>query len=219
MTEQRGAAVPAFHQESGEGPLFLADISGYSAFLRAVTTAHADDAFAGGAVPEAYRMMSSLLGGIVESITPPFTLSKIEGDAVFAFAHLDTEFPRGPAVLDCIHRCYADFRTRLAQAGDVWTCTCEACSRADNLDLKFILHAGRFVVHEIAGSRELSGPEVVMAHRLLKNRAAEAVRQRAYALLTEAAVSLLEVPTEGAVQVTDADDDHPTTEVFVYRLG
>ena len=134
-----------FKQATGEGPLLLADISGYTSFLQDVATAHRDDAFADGAVPEAYRMMSSLLDGIVTSLVPPFTLSKLEGDAVFAFARIGPDVPRGATALDPIRACYAAFRSRLEQVGDLWTCTCAACSRANALDLKFILHAGRFV--------------------------------------------------------------------------
>ena len=41
--------------------------------------------------------------------------------------------------------CYAEFSSRRAQAGAIWTRTCDACARASGLDLKFILHAGRYV--------------------------------------------------------------------------
>jgi len=134
-----------FKIETAEGPLLLADIGGYTAFLQAVAEAHRDDAFADGAVPEAYRLMSSLLDGIVGCIVPPFTLSKIEGDAVFVFA-AGAEVPRGAALLDTIRACYADFHARLADVGKIWTCTCTACLRATGLDLKFVLHAGRHVL-------------------------------------------------------------------------
>ena len=59
------------------GPLVLADISGYTAFLQSVATAHADDAFADGAIPEAYGILTRLLDGIVTGLVPPFTLSKL----------------------------------------------------------------------------------------------------------------------------------------------
>ena len=207
-----------FEQSAGEGPLLLADISGYTSFLQAVATAHQDDAFADGAVPEAYRMMSSLLDGIVTSIVPPFTLSKLEGDAVFAFARIGPDVPRGDAVLDFVRRCHADFGARLAQVGEIWTCSCHACSRANTLDLKFILHAGRFVEQEIAGSRELSGPEVVMAHRLLKNHGAEAVGHGSYALLSAAAVSQLDVPIDTAVPATETYEHYQPIDVFVFDM-
>ncbi len=61
------------------GPLLLADIGGYTSFLQSVAVAHQDDAFAGGKVPDAYALVSSLLDGIVGQIVPPFTLSKLEG--------------------------------------------------------------------------------------------------------------------------------------------
>ena len=69
-----------------DGPLILADIGGYTSFLRIVQVAHADDAFADGNVPDAYAFVSSLLDGIVGQLVPPFTLAKLEGDAVFAYS-------------------------------------------------------------------------------------------------------------------------------------
>lgn len=198
--------------------MLLADISGYTSFLQAVATAHQDDAFAGGAVPEAYRLMSSLLDGIVTSLVPPFTLSKLEGDAVFAFARIGPDVPRGGAVLDCLRRCYADFRASLAQVGELWTCNCDACFRANTLDLKFILHSGRYVELEIAGSRELSGPEVVMAHRLLKNHGGDVLGGGAYALLTGAAVAQLDVPVETAVSTTETYEHYQPIQVFFIGL-
>jgi hypothetical protein len=203
---------------AADGPLLLADVSGYTSFLQAVADAHRDDAFADGAVPEAYALMASLLDGIVGRIVPPFTLSKLEGDAVFAFAAAGAEVPHGEALLECIRSCYGDFRSRLGQAGEIWTCNCDACARVNGLDLKFVLHAGRYVVQEIAGSRELSGPNVVIAHRLLKSSAGELTGHGAYALVTEAAVDQLEVPPDGAIALTERYDGSPIAG-FVFALS
>ncbi len=209
----------SFRIERAEGPLLLADIGGYTGFLQDVATVHRDDAFADGAVPEAYRLMSSLLDGIVSKVVPPFSLAKLEGDAVFAIAGAADDVPTGEAVLNCLRACHADFRARLADVGEVWTCTCDACLRAGALELKFVLHAGPYVVQEIAGSREVTGPEVVMAHRLLKNHAAEVVGSGAYALLTDAAVRRLDVPTDGAVAITEAYEHYAPIAAQVYALG
>ena len=219
MTEPAARTSPSFRQEIGEGPLLIADISGYETFLEDVATAHAHDAFADGNVPTAYRLMSSLLDGIVTDVVPPFTLSKIEGDAVFAFARVDQGAPKGEAVLESVRRCYAGFTERLGQAGDQWTCTCDACSRASSLDLKFVLHAGRYYVSEIAGSRELSGPDVVLTHRLLKNSAADVVGQPAYVLVTDAAVASLDMPVDGALHATVRREGHPELSAYVFALG
>ena len=200
------------------GPLLLADISGYTGFLQAVAEAHRDDAFAGGRVPDAYALMSALLDGIIERVVPPFRLSKVEGDAVFAFATDDDDLPRGAALLDCLSACYASFRDGLAGAEQIWTCRCSACSRVEGLDLKFVLHAGDYVVQSIAGGRELIGAEVVMAHRLLKNHAAELIGHPAYALITEAAASRLSVPADGARELTETYEHYEPIAARVYDL-
>jgi Protein of unknown function (DUF2652) len=200
------------------GPLLLADISGYTAFLRDVATAHADDAFAGGAIPDAYAMLSSLLGAIVERLVPPFTLSKLEGDAVFAYATDDHAIAHGAELLGCIDACYRAFRDRLATARGIWSCTCDACLRIESLDLKFIVHGGSFVVQEIAGRPELIGPEVVMAHRLLKTEAAGLIGQGAYALLTDTAAASLEVATDGALPLEVRFDHYPPIATWIFPL-
>lgn len=207
---------------AANGLLLLADIGGYTSFLHSVAVAHRDDAFADGAVPDAYAVMSNLLDGIVGSIAPPFTLSKLEGDAVFAYATDSASVPRGAAMLECIDECYADFRHRVGTARGVWQCWCDACSRIDVLDLKFILHAGPFVIQEIAGARELVGPEVVIAHRLLKSGAAELVGHGAYALATAAAADRLDLPTQSAVPIVETYAHYSTpvsAHVFPLRTA
>jgi Protein of unknown function (DUF2652) len=199
------------------GTLVLADISGYSAFLHDVAYEHRNDAFADGKVPDAYAVISSLLDGIVNRLVPPFTLSKLEGDAVFVYATDDTA-PRGQALLDCIGACYADFRERIGTAHSIWPCGCAACARIDELDLKFVLHAGPFVIQSIAGRDELVGPEVVVAHRLLKSRAADAVDQAAFALVTDAASAWLGIPNDGGVTIVETFDPSPPVSCTAFAL-
>jgi hypothetical protein len=200
------------------GPLILADISGYSAFLQGVAYEHRNDAFAGGKVPHAYAVISSLLDGIVSRLVPPFTLSKLEGDAVFAYATNGAEVPRGQALLDCIGACYAGFREGVGTARSVWPCECEPCRRIDRLDLKFIVHAGPFVIQSIAGRDELVGPAVVVAHRLLKSRAADAVDQAAFTLVTDAASGWLDIPNDGGVTIVETFDPSPPVSCTAFTL-
>ncbi len=205
---------------AARGALVLADISGYTSFLQSVASAHRDDAFADGAVPEAYAILSGVLDGIVGSLAPPFTLSKLEGDAVFAYSDGTTAVPRGRDMLDCIETCYADFRHRVETAKVVYMCWCDACSRIDTLDLKFVLHAGAFVMQDIAGQRELVGPEVVVAHRLLKSRAGELVGHNGYALVTDSASAAFDIPDDGAAELVETYDDHRVrAHVFALRDG
>ncbi|MFN8621451.1 MAG: DUF2652 domain-containing protein [Chloroflexota bacterium] len=201
------------------GPLILADISGYTSFLAAVPIAHANDAFADGAVPYAYDLMSHLLDGIIEGMIPPFTLAKLEGDAVFVYSPTTDGVPRGTALIDCMRECYATFRTRLASAREVWTCDCDACARVEHLDLKFIIHAGSFIIQPMGGSTELVGSEVVMAHRLLKNNASSVVGSRPYALITHAAGDMLDVPLDGTPSLTETYEHLAPIETHLIPLA
>ena len=200
------------------GPLVLADISGYTAFLQEVASAHANDAFADGAVPEAYGILTRLLDGIVGGLVPPYTLSKLEGDAVFAFATGDA-VPTGTDVVVRFADCYAGFRQQVGSAKDIWPCWCEACANIDRLDLKFVLHAGPFVMQEIAGQRELIGPEVVIAHRLLKATAPELAGRTAFALVTNAAAEQLAIPLDDCIQVVESHEHYAPIDAHVFALG
>ena len=135
---------------AARGPLLLFDIGGYTSFLQAVATAHADDAFADGAVPPAYAILSSLLDGIVEAVVPPTTLSKLEGDAVFVYGMDAAPLPGGAAFLAWLRGTYAAFADRLEQVRELWSCTCAACIRVEQLDLTAVVHAGPFVLSGIA---------------------------------------------------------------------
>src|SRR5207244_931212 len=83
-----------------------------TAFLQAVSEAHAADLAAGTFVPEAYPLLTSLLDGIVERVAPPFVVSEVEGDAVFTFAPDGQLELRGPSVLACLAGCYEGYRAR-----------------------------------------------------------------------------------------------------------
>ena len=213
MTETRTGSP-----SSTSGLLVLADISGYTAFLQAVAEAHADDAFADGAVPDAYAVISHLLDGIVERLVPPFTLSKLEGDAVFAYTDGAGEEPVGRVLFDCMVACYSDFRERVDTARAVWPCWCDACSRISALDLKFVLHAGGFVIQDIAGGRELVGPQVVAAHRLLKPSTPELAGAGGFALVTRAAAELSGLPVEDALHVVETVEHYPPIDAYVLRV-
>lgn len=201
----------------GRGALLLADISGYTAFLQGVADAHRAIIIEADEPPAAYAVLSHLLDAMLTAITPTFRLAKFEGDAIFAVAAEDG-MPRGAAVLGCMRGCYTAFRERLAEAGTQWTCTCTACARIGNLDLKFVLHHGDYVVQQIAGREELLGPDVNIVHRLLKNHARELIGPRPYALLSDAALDSLGVPADGMVAATESYDDTPPIAVHVLAL-
>jgi hypothetical protein len=198
--------------------MLLADISGYTAFLQAVASAHVADMTAGTFVPKAYPLLASLLDGIIERIAPPFAVSKLEGDAVFAFSTDDEPALRGHSLLACLGACYQAFRDRLQEARDLMTCDCDACSSVAALDLKFVLHHGDYILQPVADRQELLGPDVTVAHVLMKNHASDHVGRSAYALFTESAAIQLQVPLERAFQIDERYEHHATVRTYVLTL-
>jgi hypothetical protein len=180
--------------------LVVADISGYTRFLAAVGAAHRAQ-LERGEVPPAYPLMRTFLDAIVQSLAPPFVLAKLEGDAVFAYADDADLTIRGDAVTGCLRRCYASFREHLRRTEDGLTCTCDACTSGARLDLKFILHHGSYVEQTIAGSAELFGPDVTIAHQMLKNDVVAVTGWRAYALISEAAAEHLGLSDAAGVRL------------------
>jgi hypothetical protein len=212
------AMIPSTGRGSrSRGTLLLADISGYTAFLTGVAQAHRALILDADEPPEAYAVLSRLLDAMLAAIEPTFRLAKLEGDALFAVA--DGSVSGGPAVLDCVRACYAAFRGQLGRAESQWTCSCNACARLDRLDLKFVLHHGEYVVHRIANQEELAGPDVIVAHRLLKNHARDLVGDRPYALFSDAALVALDVPAEEMLAGSETYDDLPPIGVHVLALG
>ena len=207
------------HSGAGRGTLLLADISGYTAFLQAVAEAHAADMAAGTFVPKAYPLLTSLIDGIVERIAPPFVLSKLEGDAVFAFAAEGELGVRGQSVVDCLTACYEGYRARLDEASELMTCTCDACMSIGGLELKFVLHHGKYIVQSVAGHQELLGPDVTISHLLLKNHVADLIGRSAYALFTESAAAHLDVPLERALPIIEEYNHYAPVRASVLTLS
>ncbi|MGE5199631.1 MAG: DUF2652 domain-containing protein, partial [Rhodospirillaceae bacterium] len=129
------------------------------------------------------------------------------------------DMARGADLLACLRACHAEFMALLAEAHTRWTCTCEACARIDGLGLKFVLHHGDYVVQRIVGREELAGPDVIVVHRLLKNRARDLVGDRPYALLSDAVVRALDVPGDGMVAAVERYDDLPPVAVHILPLA
>jgi hypothetical protein len=209
---------PTYRGTRTRGSLLLADISGYTGFLNAVAAAHHDLVYDAEEPPAAYAFVSDLLDRIVSAVVPPFRLIKFEGDAVFVIADEPEASIHGPALVSCLRACHLAFREGLAVAKDASTCTCGSCAHIHDLGLKFVLHHGEYVTQRIVGREELAGPDVIVAHRLLKNHARDLIGARPYALLTDVALLALEVPADEMIAATETYDGLPSVPVHVLAL-
>ena len=159
--------------------LLIADISGYTGYMAGVELDHAQD------------ILADLIGTIVTALRPNFRLAKLEGDAAFVYA--PAEKVDGSLLLDTIERCYFGFRRRRRDVGQATSCTCNACVRIPDLNLKFVVHHGSAIRQKIAGREELLGSDVIVVHRLLKNEVVEQLGINAYALFTQACIDAMAI--------------------------
>ena len=191
---------------ASQGHILLADITGYTDYLT------------GSEIEHAQNVVADLASVIVHGLTPVFEKSKLEGDAVLAYAM--AESVDGSIVLDVVEETYFAFRRRVRDVDLATTCDCNACRLIPSLDLKFVVHSGEFVISQIAGSEELTGTDVILAHRLLKNTVRDDLGFDAYALFTEACIGSfgMNPSTLGLVEHTDSYDTIGEVKSYVENL-
>jgi len=170
-------------EQSRHGYLVLADISGYTSFLAKVELEHA------------HEILTDLLEAIVEKFKALLTISKLEGDAVFAYVD-ETSVPRGETILELVENTYLAFRQRRDSSKRMTTCTCKACQSMPSLELKFFVHHGDFMVQNISGIKELVGSDVNLVHRLMKNHITENTGWKAYVMFTKTAMTCMQLELE-----------------------
>jgi hypothetical protein len=159
-----------------EGALVLADISGFTEFVTATEIEHGPP------------LIAALLETVIGQISPPLEIQEVEGDAVFALGP-DGALGSRQSLLDVLESAFAAFRHRRQELAADESCGCAACRSVGSLDLKIVVHHGRFLRQEVGGRSQVAGTDVILTHRLLKND----VAGRAYLLLTERALRWAEL--------------------------
>jgi len=155
--------------------LVVVDISGYTSFItqRTVSLLHAE------------QIITELMEAMIDRTAHPLLVNKLEGDAALLYAECAAGdmtaardiFAQVKAFFPAFHACLARQREQRAN------CSCEACTRIDHLDIKAFVHVGEIAIKRVLKFEELAGEEVILVHRLLKNR----VPSRQYVLMSEAA--------------------------------
>jgi class 3 adenylate cyclase len=167
---------------SERGTLLIADIGGYTRYLSGVELDHATD------------ILADLIEVLAGRLRGQFRIDKIEGDAVF------TNAPEGSldaaALVAALEATYFAFADRRGAIGHANLCPCKACSRVETLELKFVVHHGEYAQQRVVGAVELVGPDVIVAHRLLKNSVTQQTGIAGYALLTEPCIEQLGLEPE-----------------------
>ena len=146
--------------------IFIPDISGFTDFVNNTAISHSR------------HIITELLELIINSDISGMSVSEIEGDAVLFY----NDAP--PSLSDMVKQCqhtFKNFHSHLLRYDTERICRCGACETASQLSLKFIIHSGQVENIKIKDQEKLHGPDVILAHRLLKN----SIDSREYMLFTD----------------------------------
>ena len=140
--------------------LVIADIGGYTAFMKAHRTSlvHAQD------------VVARLLEAVIDA-APRLTLLEIEGDAAFFYTWVasgqDASFAQLAAdQILAMHRAFNVCQQAIATLN---TCPCQGCRQAEQLRVKFVAHLGEVAIQRVKRVSKLAGLDVILVHRMLKN--------------------------------------------------
>ncbi len=194
-----------------QGILLVADISGYTDFVRQHTRS----------ASHARQITVRLLKAIVSAASPPLSVAELEGDAVFFYALGSQQELPGltKQVKHQIPRLFRAFAKELKVLSSGPKCSCDACAGIGALRLKQVVHAGEVAVEKIGRFEKLFGLAVIIVHRMLKN----SVPEREYLMVSETAFSnfrgFFGLKPEGRVVELDGIGEHRTVVFYAEQLA
>ena len=141
-----------------DATILIPDISGYTDFLTKTELVHSS------------HIINELLEAIQTANSGELVLSEVEGDALLLY-HKGKPLDPDALVRQCL-RMFESFHRQLKIIERDSVCQCGACKSAPNLNLKFIAHHGTLQEIKVLQFTKFSGLDMVVAHRLAKNRIA-----------------------------------------------
>jgi hypothetical protein len=150
--------------------MLIADIGGYTRFmnLHRMSLVHAQE--------NTTRLLEALIDAV-----PRLELAQIEGDAAFLFAREPADEEIARSIGDVARTMHEAFHVEQDELVALTLCRCDACGQIGRLSVKVVAHVGEAIEHTIRGRTSLSGPDVILVHRLLKN----SVPVSEYVLMTD----------------------------------
>lgn len=168
-------------------------------------------------ISKSHKIIIELIKTIIEHIELPLEVAKIEGDAVFLFAlkgknEEDWEMLR-KKIGEKLITFFDIFAEKVKELRNSILCQDDVCVAIETLKLKVIVHTGYAELVSINAFKELSGIDVILVHRLLKN----SVKEKEYILMTESACTEIMFPKIICVETCiEKYDDLGEVKTYIY---
>ena len=165
-------------EEAGIKPILiiLVDISGYTNFIKLhkMSLLHAE------------KIIGELMESMLDEVELPVVAHEILGDAISLYA-IDNGSPDlANNIYNQMEKYFSAFWNResylLRECG---LCLCDACNKVGELKLKGILHFGEAAFTKVRDIQKISGEDIILTHRLLKN----SISSDEYIFITDAFLS------------------------------
>ena len=143
-------------------PLFIiiVDISGYTNFIRLhkMSLLHAE------------KIIGELMESMLDEVKLPVVAHEILGDAISLYALDDGSPDLADKIYLQLEKYLMAFHTREAYLlRECGYCICDACNNVGELKVKAILHSGEAAFTKVRDMDKISGEDIIITHRLLKN--------------------------------------------------
>ena len=183
--------------------ILIPDISGFTEFMTTTELSHSSYA------------INMLIDAIIDAVGEEYEVSEIEGDAVLLIR-------KGPAparqqILDICLKIFNAFHFKRKWMQQHTICPCGACLAIVNLTLKFVVHHGPLAEIKVGRFIKQSGTEMIVAHRLLKNR----IDNNEYLLMTEKLLQQSDDNATETVQMewTSSSEEYASIGKIDYRFA
>ena len=193
---------------ANKGYFIITDISGYTEYLTESELDHA------------HEILQSLFDAQLKHIKFPLKISGFRGDAIFMYTP-EMCFVNPQSFIETLENLYIVFSDTLRQMQFNTTCQCNACKNMGKLDLKMCIHYGEYIIQKLGDREELLGADVIVPHRMLKNRVIEQTGVKAYALFSEAAANALHLSelSQPLISHTESYEHLGELKMQVFDLG
>ncbi len=182
--------------------ILIPDISGYTEFMTTTELNHSSQA------------INMFLNAMVEAVGEEYEVSEVEGDALLLIKK--GLAPSRQQLLNTCLNIFNAFHLRRQWMELHSICPCNACLTIKNLTLKFVAHHGALTEIKVGKIVKQSGPNMIVAHRLLKNK----IDGNEYLLVTE---NLWKIESDLAAVVEldwqNASEEYPSLGSIGFRYA